>query len=363
MTRKRLPKYVSEFRDRHGKWHVRFRKKGQASYYFKNQPWSDAFMQEYQACLSGKNAPKIQPGRARMVPGSISSLIVAYYCSPDFSNLSDTTKTTYRGIIERFREQHGDKLVRNLKRPHIQALVSAKAKTPAAANNLLRMLRTLMRYAVDIGWRQDDPALKVKGFKIKSRGFHTWTEEEISQFEAYFQVGSQERLALALLLYSAQRRSDVVRMGRQHIKSGSLHIRQQKTGMKLVIPVHEELRDILEASKTGDMTFLITKYGKPRTPAGFGNWFSESARKAGLPKGCSAHGLRKAACRRLAEAGCTPNQIMSISGHKTLKEVSRYTQAVNKTRLASDAITGLSSPNKEQKMSNLPKKLDNSNCN
>jgi integrase len=70
------------------------------------------------------------------------------------------------------------------------------------------------------------------------------------------------------------------------------------------------------------MTFLTTRYGRAFTAAGFGNAFREWCNSAGLP-GRSAHGLRKATARRLAEAGCSASQIGSITGHKTLKEVSR----------------------------------------
>jgi integrase len=54
--------------------------------------------------------------------------------------------------------------------------------------------------------------------------------------------------------------------------------------------------------------------------------------------GLTAHGLRKAAARRLAEAGCTALQIAAITGHKTLKEVSRYTAAADQGRMARDAM-------------------------
>jgi integrase len=82
----------------------------------------------------------------------------------------------------------------------------------------------------------------------------------------------------------------------------------------------------------------VTGYGKAFTPAGFTNWFSEKCTEAGLGAGLSLHGLRKATCWRLAEQGCTPHEIMSISGHTTLAEVTRYTEAANRIRLARDAM-------------------------
>ena len=144
-----------------------------------------------------------------------------------------------------------------------------------------------------------------------------------------------------MLLYTAQRRSDVVKMGRQHIRAGVVHVRQQKTGTMLAIPVHPSLQAVLDASPSEHLTFLTTAYGKPFTAAGFGNWFRDQCDAAGLPAHCAAHGLRKAACRRLAEAGCSANVIASISGHTTLREVERYTKAADQERMARQGMAAI----------------------
>jgi integrase len=126
-----------------------------------------------------------------------------------------------------------------------------------------------------------------------------------------------------------------VQMGRQHVRGGVLFLRQQqKTGTPLEIPVHPELQAVLDATPSNHLTFLTTSLGKPFSAAGFTNWFRECCNEAGLPKGTSAHGLRKAACRRLAEAGCSANVIAAISGHKSLNEVQRYTAAADQLRMA-----------------------------
>jgi integrase len=191
--------------------------------------------------------------------------------------------------------------------------------------------------AIDIKMREDDPTRDVRAIRVKSDGYHSWTEDEIALFAARHKIGSRARLALALLLYTGQRRSDVVRMGRQHIRDGVLDVRQIKTGTEMAIPVHPDLQAIITQSATGQMTFLATEFGKPFTAAGFGNWFREQCDAANL-RHCSAHGLRKAAARRLAEAGCTPHEIAAITGHASLKEIVRYTEAVNRKRLAQSAM-------------------------
>ncbi|HYG26402.1 MAG TPA: hypothetical protein VD906_05810, partial [Caulobacteraceae bacterium] len=139
--------------------------------------------------------------------------------------LRPTTQATYRGIIERFRNKYGQLPVRGLERKHVMAMLDQRSATPAAANNLLKIIRLLMRFAVERGWRQDDPTLGVKPLKNQTDGFHTWSEEEIAAFERRWPVGTRERLAFDLLLYTAQRSGDVRCMGRQHIRDGLIIVR------------------------------------------------------------------------------------------------------------------------------------------
>lgn len=357
MTRRRLPKYVSEFADRHGKMRVRFRRKGQADYYFQAVPWTPEFMQEYQACLDGQAAPVIQPGVNRSKPGTFNALIAAYFGSPEFKGLRPSTQSTYRGILERFRAKHGDKPVAKIERQHIKAILGAMHETPAAANNLLDRLKGLMTLAMDLGMRKDDPTIRLRGYRNNSDGFHTWTESEIEAFERRHPIGTNARLALALMLYTGQRRSDAVTMGRQHVNAKYISVKQQKTDARLEIPMHPTLQEVIDATPKTNMTFLVTAYGKPFTPAGFGNWFRDRCDEAGLPQ-CSAHGLRKAAARRMAEAGCSNQAIKAITGHKTDKEVSRYTAAADQVRLADHAMAMTYGMEREQKLSNREEGLD-----
>jgi integrase len=200
----------------------------------------------------------------------------------------------------------------------------------------------MMKHAVDIGWRADDPTQGVKGVRPKSKlGFHRWTEAEIAQFEARHAIGSKARLALALGLYTGQARQDVVAMGPQHIENEVLYWTRGKTegstAMELAIPLHPDLRAIIDATPSGHLSLLITELGAPFTAAGFGNWFREQCDMANL-RHCSFHGLRKAASVRLAEAGCTPHEIAAITGHASLKEIVRYTQTADRKRLAVAAM-------------------------
>lgn len=326
--------FVHEFTDRHGRPRVYLRRRGFGRIPL---PWpigSREFVEAYQAALGSNER---QTGR-RVNAGSINALVQLYYASNEWAALAPQSQRTYRHILEHFREEHGELPVTKLEREHVKAMVCAKAATPAAANKFRKLLSVLMHVAVDKGWRKDNPVTGVKGIKSKSQGFQTWSEAHIACFEARHAVGTKARLALELLLYTGQRRSDVVRMGLQHVRHGVIRVRQQKTGVEVEIPIHDKLQECLAHAPRKHLTFLITEYGHPFSPAGFTNWFRDRCEEAGLPKGLSPHGLRKAMCRRLAEAGCTPHEIMAISGHRSFTEVTRYTEAANRAQLAGDAM-------------------------
>ena len=329
---RRPPKFVQAFIDRNGKPRFYFRRGGFKSVPLPGLPWSPQFMEVYEAALSGQ---PLQIGTSRTKPGTVSAAIIGYYYDQSFLALAPSTQRPLRGILERFRAEHGDKHIALLQRQHILTLLRSKKRF--AARHWLMAIRALMKYAVEIGLREDNPAAGVKLPNLKTDGYHSWTDAEIDQFEACHGPGTRARLALSLLLYTGQRRGDVIRIGRQHIRDGVVHVRQQKTGIELAIPIHHTLAAIITETTTDHLTLLTTQTGKPFSAAGFGNWFRDRCNEAGLAH-CSAHGLRKAAARRLAEAGCTMHEIAAITGHASLSEIQRYTKAADQKRLALSAM-------------------------
>jgi integrase len=330
------PRYVHACLDRKS-GHVYFylRRPGFPRVRFPGLPWSPSFMAAYEAAMSG---PRTAIGAGRTKPGSVAAVIAEYFDSQQFfTSKSAGTQRMRRGILERFRATYGERPMMSLPAEWIEALLDTKP--PHAARSWLVTLRSLCQFALKRRYLRSDPTASIKQRAVKGDGFHTWTEDEIASFEAHHPIGSKPRLALALLLYTAQRRSDVVRMGRQHVKGGVLTVKQQKTGVALAIPVHPHLQAVLDATPSEHLTFLVTATGKPYGPNHFSETFREWCDAAGLPKHCIAHGLRKAACRRLAEAGCSGNEIMAISGHATLKELVRYTKDADQARLARNAMT------------------------
>jgi len=337
-----LPRYVSEFVAREGKVRVRFRKTGRATYYPKAALGTDAFALEYQAWLRGEKMEKTEARAERVPPGTFDDLISRYYRSPAWLGIeAPLTRKTYFNTIENFRKDHGDRLVADLRVGDIDKLLGKKADTPSAANNLRKRLNQLLTYAVRIGMRSDNPVAFTKGFKKTGNGYYSWTEDDIEQYEKRWALGTKQHLALALMLYTGFRRSDAVRVGRPHIIDGGFVLTTQKTDDELAIPLHPKLVEAITAMKViGTTTFLVTEYGRPFTAAGFGGWFREQCDKAGLPH-CTAHGLRKAMGRRLAEVGLSNTQIKAVGGWKSDAVVAIYTRGAEQKRLASDAMNAL----------------------
>jgi integrase len=355
-TKSGLPKHCCWNTDRHGKRRVRFRK-GALSTYLGGIPWSEDFMREYAAALEGVKTPAGNIGAERTKPGSFDALCVYYYRSPDFRGLRPSTQTARRNVIEPFRLAHGSKPLRGLQRQHITAMIGAKADKPEAANHLLKTLRIMLGFAVTQEMLDSNPAAGIKKFKSHGEGHHSWSESEIAQFEARHPFGSKARLALALGLYTAQRKGDVLRMGWQHVNGDAIAVRQEKTDTALLIPMHPQLVAVLASVPRGNLTFLMTEHGAPFTSNGFGNWWRDRCNEAGL-RHCSFHGLRKAAATRLANAGCSIDQVKAITGHRSLAEVARYTKAADQKRLARQAIDIQLRTEGEQKLSNLDSRLD-----
>ena len=336
---RKIPLFVERWRDRHKKMRVYFRKGKGPRIPLPDHIGSDDLNAAYQAALAGQIAAK-RERRKQDKPGTIAALIRSYLRSADYVNLRTTTKIGYSSRIEKLRTKHGHRTVSGMTRAGIVTyMMQPYADRPGSALAMLKMLRVLIRHAIEIGLLNHDPSLGIK--RPKTQEIRSWTEDEIATFENRWPIGTKQRLAFALQLYTGQRRSDVHRMTWEDVNGNTIRVVQQKTGRKLAIPLHKDLLTVLATTERKHVTIINTEYGKPFTVDGFSQWMRDAITAAGLPLECQPHGLRKAAGRRLAEAGCTPHEIMAVLGHKTLAEAERYTRDVDQLRLAGAAITKL----------------------
>lgn len=342
--------YVKAYRDRHKRMRYYYRRKGLSTVALPGEPGTAEFMAAYAEADARAPRPNAEilaeRAAARVQPRSINALIIQYYQTAEFKELADNTRRAYRGQLDRFRAVHGDKGALSIGTHHLEAMFIAMADRPEAAVNLRKRLRRVFRLAVRLGWRKDNPVTETEVARKRDRGIKGWSEEQIEQFERHWAAGTRERLALALCLYTGQRRSDVVTMGRQHVRDGRISVAQQKTSERLKIRIHARLAEEIAAYEQAHPTartklpYLTTQSGDAFTVEGFGNFFRDACAAADL-KGKSPHGLRKSAGRRLAEAGCSEKQIAAILGHKSLGEVARYTREANQVGLADAAMDAL----------------------
>jgi integrase len=310
-------------------------------------------MAEYEAAKG-----EASPIKARgIIPGTWRWVCTRYFAEcADYLQLDDRTRRVRRGIIEAtfdepiapgsarfFRDIPISRMTAN----EIEVLRDRKLDVPEGANNRVKAIRAVFKWAVrkkgtdGKPLASHNPARDVPYLRSNNpSGYHTWTLEEVRQFEERHAIGTKARLAFALLLYTGQRRSDVIRFGKQHVKRGSLTFTQYKgrnsKPHKLVLPILPALQTTIDASRCGDMTYLVNDLRRPFTDAGFGNWFRDRCVEAGVPG--RAHGLRKAGATIAANNGATAHQLMAIFGWDTLKMAEQYTRAADQQRLAKAAM-------------------------
>jgi integrase len=315
--------YIRKDTDRHGNERIFVRRFGRSIRIRVSPDDTKAFATAYADALEAleSGTPQTKVPRSGAPVGTMGWLAATYFVSDEFTGLPLDSQRTRRGIIEDclrepIKPKSKDKMalcpLALLGGAHIKMLRDRKGDKKGAANNRLKYLSSMFSWAIE---RQppllrSNPARDVKPKKYATEGFHSWTADEVKQFEDYHPIGTKPRLAFALMYFLGVRRSDVILLGRQHMRNGTVRWIPKKTQHKkmdaIELPVPSELLDIIEASPSSGMTFLITEWGKPFSRAGFGNWFRDQCDDAGLPQ-CSAHGLRKARAAILAERGDRPS--------------------------------------------------------
>ena len=305
-------------------------------------------MAAYQKAISKEYKPAT---KKRIVEDkeSLRWLIGAYRKSASWQELSEATRKQRENIFLHTLASAGDLSFTSIRRADIRSGIDKRASTPAQANNFLKAMRGLFKWALDAEHVESDPTINIKSVRVKSQGFHVWTEEEIEKFENRWPIGTRERLALAILLYTGLRRGDAAKLGPQHVKNGVILMETEKTGTPIAIPILPQLKNIIEQSPVGKTTLIARHDGLPMVKEGFGNWFSDASRAAGVPGSC--HGLRKAGATRAAESGATEHELNAIFGWTGNKMASLYTKTANRARLAQRAMDKLA---REQKTISMP---------
>ena len=329
--------YVKPERDRQGRVKYWYFRRGGRRWRLPGEPESKEWLAEYYR-LKSATASTPAAAATALIAGSLKALAHEYYASPEFRERKPGTQRVYRLVIDELVAKHGHKPVALIERRHVKRWRDARAETPGMANMVVKVASVLFMFAVESEYRRDNPAAKIKLFRL---GEHrAWSPEELARFEARWKPGTMQRRAYAIARYTGQRCGDVAAMTRRSRKHGVIHVRQQKTGKTLAIREHHQLTAELARGEHGHMSLLVREDGSSFDGESLSPWFAEAIEAAGLPDDCVMHGLRKVAARDLADAGCTEHEIASVTG-QSLSEVQRYTKAADQGRLAAAAILKL----------------------
>lgn len=328
MARK-LPRYVTVTKTKYKKALLYFRVDKGPRTRLPDDPNSEEFKAAYRACLIG------EPIHTKKIVGSPKStrwLVERYMESSAWKNdLSQATRRQRSNILKHVVDESGDVQFALVQPKHIRNRMEKMSATPAQANNYLKTMIGLFVWAVKNDHVPTNPTAGVERLKAKTKGFPEWTEEDGTAFRKKWPIGTTQRLAFELLLHTGLRRSDVVLLGRQHLKGNLLSIATMKTGTAVTVELPADVLSTISATKTGDLHFLVTSFGKPFTAPGFGNWFHSASLAAGVNK--NAHGIRKLAATIAANDGATSRELMAQFGWTTSQQADVYTKGADRIRL------------------------------
>lgn len=278
--------------------------------------------------------PKPRAKAPALPADSLRDLIAAYERSPEWAALAERTRRNRLIALRHLHKIH-HLPVSGLKRRDILTLRDAIAAGigPGAANAFASALATLLSWARDRGWIEHSPADRIRA--IPGGHFPAWSEADLAA--ALDASPPPIRRGLLLAVHSGQRRGDLVAATWTAMAGGAWRVTQQKTGARLVIPLHPDLAGEMANWPRSAVTVLTQADGTPWSADGLTMAVMRVMREIGR-SGLNIHGLRALAATRLAEAGCTAHEIAAITGHASLAHVQLYTRAADQERLARAAV-------------------------
>jgi integrase len=293
------------------------------------------FDTEYRAALEATPRPaKGGPGA-----GSITWLINRYQETCAWTKLSRASQRQRQNMLTQVIKAAGNRPFTDITKASLET--ARDRRSPAQGRKFLDVMRGLFRWAVKAGIAKIDPTTGVANPPaLKTAGFHVWSEDDVAAYEARWPVGTRQRVWFDVLLYTGLRRGYAVKLGRQHVRDGVATLKTEKTDTEVTLPILPVLAQTLAAGPCGDLAFIAGESGRPLTKESFGNLFRDACHAAGL-QNRSAHGLRKAAATRAANAGATVAQLEAIFGWSGGSMASLYTRSADRRRLAMEAMSKL----------------------
>lgn len=348
-------KYVVSQRLASGNIRYRFRRNGVYRTLPKD-PESQEFMDMYCFYRFGTPVPKsAEPAKKGSLDWLISDFIAAMHKQVDAELLSILTLKQRANLLNNLSASElngaprGDRPAFGMQPEHVRAILNEMANTPAHANNMLKSIRAMYKWAAEIHDIHPNPTDGVSKLRYHTNGYTPWTVADLRKFVECHPTDSKAYLTLMLLVFTNCRRSDLVKLGKQHRKVingvDSISFTQTKGNnselVRVTVPVTPPLAKALDGPAAGDFIYLLNAHGKPFSSKGFGSKFKTWVTEAGIPH-LSMHGIRKGQGAILAEYGCTPHEIMAILGHTNTTTGEIYTRSADRISLAKSGMDKLS---------------------
>lgn len=341
------PPYLHRERSRHGRmvWYVRVNRQSSRIRLYA-EFGTPEFMEEYNAALEGKKLPK----QSHLVRhGTLEWLVNQWKQSADWLLTQEATKRQRENILDHVLKDNGAKPYAKLTTEHIRKGRDKRLKTPAAANNFLKTMRALFKWACDpeVKHARVNPAAAVKLIPLKGEGHKPWSREDVQAYRKRWALGTMQRLVLEIYLWTGLRRGDAALLGRQHIRDGVISMKTEKRprahaeGVQLDIPILKPLQEAIDAMpRTGALALVTGARGERIRKETLGNYFADWCKAAGVDP--RAHGLRKLAASMAAESDSTEKELQAYFGWTTNTQSARYTERASRVRLAKSAGQKLS---------------------
>jgi integrase len=308
--------------------------------YFQRRGWdtvriaspfpSPEFWREYALILQG--TPPIDTSGKTFL-----NLIRLYQRSEKRSRLAPRTQADYQKVLTWAEGKLGPLPPAKMQRKDVIRARDANARAKRFANYIVQVLRVLLEFAIDLGWREDNPAKGVEALRYEKTARQPWPVDLVEAFRAAAPLGTRPRTIFELGIGTGQRPSDLVKMRWDDLKDGGIHVRQGKTGARLWLPLTRALREALDATKRAGLTICADATGRPTTYSAAAYTVLQVRKQIGATA-YDLHSLRHTAAAELAAAGCSDDLIMSVTGHETAAMVRLYAGAARQRSRATEAM-------------------------
>lgn len=320
MTRRTLPPHC--YQKPAG---IYFQRRGCQTVRIVAAPGTAEFAAEYALALRGT---PIIPTHAR----TFAALVISYRASPAWAALKPRTRSDYDKVLAWVTAKLGPLPVDRMRHKDVIRAQADNAATVRFANYIVQVLRILFGHAKTLGWREDNPATGVKALSSGRDRRTAWPQGMVDAYRATAPLGTRQRLLFELCIGTGQRIGDVLRMRWDDLSDGGIAVRQGKTGVRVWIPFTPHLQAALAATAKRGLTIAAQPNGRPTSYRGAADLVMAVRVKIGA-EAFDLHSLRYTVVRELAEAGCSDDLIMSVTGHASREMVALYAgQARQKVR-------------------------------